>query len=171
MMFVIAPGGFSVGCRSNLQCQRRHVVFQNLKANRVRRSRLCCARLSGDNDGSRSESPDQDQDRSQHDDQATLPNGEEDPLGIIDLESGDVILATTDDESSEQKTTSNGVCSTCNDEKSIPCTNCNAFGFLRIDAETVWRTCEICRGHGILICPTCQPPDALLPDPFDTDSP
>lgn len=75
--------------------------------------------------------------------------------------------STAEDES----TTSETVCSMCNGQKSISCTNCNAFGFLRVDAETVWRTCPICFARGILVCPACQPPDAILPDPFQNEKP
>lgn len=60
-------------------------------------------------------------------------------------------------------------CATCGGEKSVPCTNCNAVGFLKIDEEVMWRTCHVCIGHGKLVCPTCQPPDARLPDPYASE--
>lgn len=167
MLFVTSLGVFP-SFRSTAQFQNRRVVPQKLKASRTRRSRIFCARSDGDDDVSQL-NPDEEDRASAGFGAETTPSSQgENPLEVDDLES-DEAREDQDDDSSDEESTSNGVCSTCNGEKSISCTNCNAFGFLRVDAETVWRTCHICVGRGILICPTCQPSDAVLPNPFQTN--
>lgn len=62
-------------------------------------------------------------------------------------------------------------CSSCNGSGQISCSNCNGFGFLRIDEDTEWRTCHICIARGSLICPKCQPDNAVLPINFPPINP
>lgn len=168
MLFVTSLGAFPAGNRSTAQFQTRCLVLPKLGARRTRRSRLFCARSDGDDDISGMD-PDEEDRASPGLDAETTPLSQgENPLGVDGFDS-DEASENLGDESADEQSTSNGVCSTCNGDKSISCTNCNAFGFLRVDAETVWRTCHICFGRGILICPTCQPSDAVLPNPFQTD--
>lgn len=58
-------------------------------------------------------------------------------------------------------------CPSCGGRKTLPCTLCNAFGFLKVDEATVWRTCHICRGHAKIVCPQCAPP----PEETDQNDP
>lgn len=74
-----------------------------------------------------------------------------------------------DKEEEEQGQEGSGQCGTCAGLDSLSCSNCNAFGFLQVDEEAVWATCHICFGRGKLICPECQPEDALVPFDFPTE--
>lgn len=58
------------------------------------------------------------------------------------------------------------VCEHCAGQNTVPCTLCNAFGFIRVDENTDWKTCNVCQGLGKILCDKCQPPDAPIPLDF-----
>lgn len=57
-------------------------------------------------------------------------------------------------------------CPVCSGTGTLPCTLCNAQGFLKVNQNTVWRTCHICIARGKIVCRQCQGPDAKLPPAF-----
>lgn len=70
------------------------------------------------------------------------------------------------------------ICSQCSGTGEVPCTNCSAFGFLKVNEETVWRTCPDCIGTGNIQCPNCvseekedaqQSPSQSQREVLDTD--
>lgn len=57
-------------------------------------------------------------------------------------------------------------CQVCSGTRTLPCTLCNAQGFLKVNQNTVWRTCHVCIARGKIVCRQCQGPDAQLPPAF-----
>lgn len=92
---------------------------------------------------------------------APPPDGS--PLADAVAEGSDA--AAAEEQQGADALASRKVCETCGGQKSIPCSNCNAVGFISAE-ETDWVTCHVCFARGALVCPACQSPDAVLPDPY-----
>lgn len=58
-------------------------------------------------------------------------------------------------------------CALCVGAQMLSCSLCNAFGFIKIDGATDWRTCHVCQGRGNVCCPQCCEPGTLPPVHFE----